>query len=223
MEKNKFESAAKDVRYLLNRGYPKTSTLRFVCNHYCLNKSQRNLLSRLIVPDIISKSRHNKKLSCKDIKGASVVIDGYNLIITVDSILTDNDLWKCNDGFVRDNRGIFRNYKISDTTYNAIETIITALEDRKPSSTKIILDSQMSKSGLLADHIRNMVQHRLPNTHVCTSSKTDYHIKMELDKIIITSDGIIIDSVNKVIDLAECIAIRKKVTINELNLTEPQY
>ncbi|MDM7912097.1 MAG: DUF434 domain-containing protein, partial [Methanotrichaceae archaeon] len=42
--------AAVDVRYLLDRGYPRESAVRFVSDHYRLPQEQRFVLMRVVVP-----------------------------------------------------------------------------------------------------------------------------------------------------------------------------
>lgn len=43
------KDAAMDVRFLLDRGYPKDSAVRFVSDHYSIQKEQRFVLTRVIV------------------------------------------------------------------------------------------------------------------------------------------------------------------------------
>ncbi|MDP3065702.1 MAG: DUF434 domain-containing protein, partial [Methanobacteriaceae archaeon] len=46
MNSSGLKNAENDLRYLLNRGYRKTTALNFVAGHYLLDKSQRNYLAR---------------------------------------------------------------------------------------------------------------------------------------------------------------------------------
>ena len=44
----KISDAVRDLRYLLNQGYPRDSAVNFVANHYRLPLNQRHLLARCV-------------------------------------------------------------------------------------------------------------------------------------------------------------------------------
>ncbi|WP_157209658.1 DUF434 domain-containing protein [Methanosalsum zhilinae] len=212
-EKNILISAADDIRYLLKRGYPKPGALRFVCNHYRLDSEYRNILNRVTVSPDIAQDRMKKRTECCQLTGKKIAVDGYNLLITVDSMLTGHTLWKCDDGFIRDARGAFRGYSITPATYKAVKCVLSLLSKNSPAYVKILLDTQMSRSGELAGYMREQFNHTILNFEVKTSRRVDHDLKKcSEDMIIATSDGVIIDAAAKVVDLAGCIS--KDIQIN---------
>ncbi|WP_300607994.1 DUF434 domain-containing protein [Methanohalophilus sp.] len=196
--------AAEDLRYLLSKGYPRAGALKFVSDHYRLYSKQRHILNRTVIkPDIVEK-RKNKIIECDQIPGKSLAIDGYNVLIGIETALEDYTLWVSDDGYVRDIRGKFNNFKMTDTTIIAIDKLMEILHQNQPSRTTILLDRPMSNSGNLAVLLRKkMKEHRIEGDAL-TSDHVDYDLKNIQSDIIATSDGIIIDSVSKVVDIPAC-------------------
>jgi hypothetical protein len=208
--RQKLSEPAVDVRYLFNRGYPRTSTIQFVGNHYRLNEEERHILTRVIVSSNRSKLRKQIKIECNQINNMNLIIDGYNVFITIESLLNNYILWKSDDGFFRDTRGIFKKFKITDVTYKTIDEIITFLLKYQINSVIILFDKQISKSGELA----RFVSEKLKNYSIKGYARTSRHVDFDLknnssDYIIATSDGAVIDNSKQVIDIPECIAKNK--------------
>ncbi|MBU4536054.1 MAG: DUF434 domain-containing protein [Euryarchaeota archaeon] len=213
---NKLNDARMDLRFLLNRGYRKKIALNFVGNHYLLNKDERNYLSRQIFSNVKSKNRKQKKIKEDDLKGKFVVIDGYNVLITVESIVKyfnksknwKNKLVLSDDGFLRDTASVFGNYKPSSVTAYSLDLILNNLKRCNPKKLKFIFDKQVSFSGELANKINQALLKENLSGVAVLSEKVDYDLKREWKKsraIISTSDGAIIDQVERVIDIPELV------------------
>jgi len=200
--------AAEDVRYLVNRGYPKESAARFVSDHYRLPEEQRFVLSRIVVAAQTSKLRRKKAVRAEALKGMDVIVDGYNVLISVESLLGGRPVYRCDDGFLRDTRGIFRSYETSDLTAPALQEILNLLASSNPASVAILLDQQISMSGRLADLIREMMATiGLPGT-ARTARDVDRQLKSSR-AIVATADGNVIDATEHIIDIPREIARRR--------------
>ncbi len=127
-------------------------------------------------------------------------IDGYNVLITVESLLAGYPIYLCDDGSLRDTRGLFRSYKSTRFTIPAISMILDLLGLIKPSWIMVLLDQQMSHSGELAEMMRAMIAKRRLLGNAMTAQDVD-HLLKEASAIIATSDGIIIDSVTSFVDI----------------------
>ncbi|UGV41573.1 DUF434 domain-containing protein [Methanococcoides orientis] len=203
--KKKLLEPAIDIRYLLTRGYVRKTAITFVSNHYQLTEHERHVLARLVFSPETAESRMKKKLKCSQLEGCDVLIDGYNVIITIESSLKNETIWYADDSFLRDTSGIFRNHRVTDTTYMAVDEMLSTLSTLKLRSATILLDSQMSNSGKLAQFIRE----RAESNNFKADSKTSKHVDFDLKKagtsaVIATADGIIVDDVEKVVDVTEC-------------------
>ena len=202
------EKAAEDIRYLLDRGYPQQGAVAFVCAHYRLGEESRYLLLRTVVSREVAERRKAKFLPCNGIDGSSIVIDGYNILIGMESIL-EKRAYYCDDGVIRDIKGVFRNYKTSERTETTIELILQFLKENNTSCVCFLLDSQMSKSGMLAKMIRERLRVAGLNGDARTSEHVDYDLKSS-KYIVASSDGVIIDEAEKVVNFLHCLVSRFK-------------
>jgi len=207
--------AAEDVRYLVDRGYPKESAVRFVSDHYRLHEEQRFVLSRIVVATQTAQLRRKKAVLAEALQRKDVIVDGYNILISIESLLGGMPVYSCDDGFLRDTRGIFRSYRTSDLTAPAIQEILNLLAKSNPSSVVILLDQQISMSGRLAALLREMMATiGLPGT-ARTARDVDHQLKSSR-AIVATADGNIIDAAERVIDIPREIARRRGSPIEVL-------
>ena len=199
MDNNPFDNAKDDLYLLLNRGYPKTYALRFVGDHYGLKNEERYVLSRTVFSKSYIEDTKRKKINLKDIKGKSLFIDGYNVIITTESVLM-GEAFVSMDGLLRDTRNVSKKHRITKDTLESIDLILNLLKKYPPSDTQFYLDKMMSKSGKLSEIIRKGMEERDLKGDSETVSSVD-HILKNKDGIIATNDSAIISEVEKFIDL----------------------
>ena len=191
----------------MNRGYPKDSAIRFVSDHHQLPEAHRFVLTRMIVAAERARTRRAKAQSLETLSANEVFVDGYNVLITTESLLADYPVYLCDDGFLRDTRGIFKSYKISRLTSPALFLILDLLALAKPARVEVLLDQQMSRSGELAELVRGMMAERgLPGT-ARTARDVDHQLKVA-EAGVATSDGNVIDAAKRIYDLPAEIAKR---------------
>lgn len=192
----------------MDRGYPAASAVRFVSDHHRLKEVQRMVLQRVIIPAGIALSRMDKALSLHEIRGREIFLDGYNCIITSESLLEGFAVYLCDDGFLRDTRGFFRRYRASRRATRPIQEILGLLAGA--GRAVFLLDCQISRSGELAAEIRGlMAQMGLEGDALCLRD-VDRQLKC-CQKIVASSDGIVIDSSPEAIDLPAEIARRRGI------------
>lgn len=203
--KEKLSEPAIDIRYLLSRGYTRKSAITFVSDHYRLTEPERYILARLVFSPKRADNRSKKKLGCSQLNGCDVFIDGYNVLITIETALKNEPIWFADDGFLRDTSGIFSNHKITDTTCMAVDEMLSTLANLKVRSANILLDSQMSNSGRLAELIRKRSKDHTFKVDARTSKHVDFDLKEAgAHAVIATADSVIVDAVDKVVDITEC-------------------
>lgn len=201
----KISEAVHDLRYLLNRGYRKKGALKFVSDKYLLNIHERNYLARKVFSGEVALSRQNKILDISRVKDENIFVDGYNVLITVESICTGYpSLVRCDDGFLRDINAVFGKYRINDTTKTALTQIILLLKCYEPQFVKFLYDSPVSQSGELSKVTRTLLNaNDLPGDAV-TSKNVDSELvtlSREVQGIVATSDSAVIDKIQRVIDI----------------------
>lgn len=203
--------ALEEARYLLDRGYPKDSAVRFVSNHHRLADEERFILMRVVLRSDVARARRSKVVRLEDLRDQAIFVDGYNVLITTESVLGGYPVYSCDDGFLRDSRGIFRSYKASSLTSPALDQIFDLLASVGPTRMEVLFDQQMSRSGELAETVRMMMAER----GLCGTARTARDVDRFLKAtkgIILTSDGNVIDSVDHVMDLPRKIAARSGIT-----------
>lgn len=199
MDNAPFDKAKDDLYLLLNRGYPKPYALRFVGDHYGLRNEERYTLSRTVFPKEYILETKRKKTSLKEIKGKEIFVDGYNAIITTESVLM-GEAFVSMDGLLRDTRNVSKKHRITKETLKSIDLILDLLEKYQPSYAQFYLDKMMSKSGKLSEIIREGMEDRGMKGDSETILGVD-HVLKNKDGVIATNDSAIILEVKKFIDL----------------------
>jgi hypothetical protein len=201
LKSKNLQKAAEDFRYLLNRAYPRKAALELVGNRYQLTSDQRHLLHRGVFSDVDATSRQKKKISPHQIRGYDLVIDGYNVLITIEAGLSGRPLVLGDDGFVRDISGLSGNFQKTEMTVQALELLLSFLKRRKPHQTLLLFDSPISRSGELALEVRGRMQkENLPGDAMAI--RVPEKILIGFPGTVATSDTAIIDRSHKVVDLA---------------------
>lgn len=208
--KEKLLKPARDIRSILRWGYPKFATIRFVADHSQLSVEERNILTRVIMPPEKVVSRIRKKVVCTGIKDRGILLDGYNVLLSVDSLLKNEPMWFCDDGYIRDTRYYFSKAKQAEDIEEALDAVLKFLSEIHPKSTTFLLDAQISRSGELAGFIRRKMKEQGISGEARTSKTADFELKEagknpENNLIVATSDGVVIDSVLQVLDIPACL------------------
>ncbi|MFX0096424.1 MAG: DUF434 domain-containing protein [Candidatus Hodarchaeota archaeon] len=195
------KEAAKDLRYLLSRGYGRTSALNLVGDKYLLDNEERHILFRAIYPPQDAEKRKDKLISVTEIKNKVLAIDGYNQIIVIESMLKELPIIDCDDGVLRDITGVFSNYKVAEVTYDAIKLILDLLVKCFPRTTLFYFDQPISKSGELARTVRKRIAEHGLKGDAGAVKQPDREV-LSRGEVVASSDGIIIDNADAVVDLA---------------------
>ena len=145
-QRAKILSAANDARWLMNRGYSAESAITFTSNHYLLTSRQRMAIFRSILNDEDKTTRFKKEILKP---GTDVLIDGLNIIITLETALSHSLVLRGDDGVLRDVAGLHGTYRIIDKTVKAIKLILQKLSNLDVRNATFILDKPVSNSGSL--------------------------------------------------------------------------
>ncbi len=195
------QKAAEDFRYLLDRKYSRNASLELVGNRYKLTFDERHLLHRGVFSDADSESRHKRKIPIEEIRNKDFVIDGYNVIITIEAGLSGRPLVLGDDGFIRDISSLSGSFKKTERTEEALQLILDALKKVKPRKTLFLFDAPISMSGKLAQEVRDLLEkENLPGD--ARAVKVPEKTLIGFPGAIATSDTAIIDRSKKVADLA---------------------
>ncbi len=208
------KKSVRDLRFLLNRGYPKDSAVEFVSDHYLLDSEKRHFLIRSVYPKEKIANHESKLIDISEIKDSQVKIDGYNVLITIETILRGDLVIGCDDGFLRDLQANFGTYEIDEYTEEAVETVLEILEDFCPNEVTFYFDKQVSKSGELAGFLREELSKRGISGGAETIGGVDKEVWSS--EVSASSDSLIIENSEKVIDIPKEVLMMDKTEFVDL-------
>lgn len=190
--------ASSDILAMVDRGYPIKSVTTFVGNHYQLSERQRLAIARAISPTNAVKSRLGRLIT--DLEGgATVHIDGLNVIISLETMLSKTTLIRCMDGTLRDLCGLRGTYKLIEQTDTAITLIGSALAALKVAHVVFYLDSPVSNTGMLSQRLHELLK-GYP-FEVETQLVPNADVVLERLDHVVTSDAIILNKCQSWLDL----------------------
>ena len=203
----RLHDAVYELCWLLDRGYARHSAINLVGDHHQLAMRQRLTISRAACSNVSRKIRQAKCLPIEKIKGQPVVIDGFNLIITVETAMAGGLLLGCCDGCVRDIASIHGTYRQVHETRQAIELIGKVLQSFNPERVLWLFDKPVSNSGRLAVMVRDIAEAHGWNWQIELVENPDQVI-LGSHKVAITSDSAILDSVWRWVNLNDYLITR---------------
>ncbi|MGC9009976.1 MAG: DUF434 domain-containing protein [Sulfolobales archaeon] len=194
--------ASKDYKYLLSRGYSQKISLDTICSRYMLSKLERNLLLRCIHrPDYVAKV-NIKKVSVEEIRQKTLVVDLLNTLSTLATAISGGCVYLCDDGLIRDLGG---SKKVSiDNLYvaKAIDLVIKIFRELDVLEVIYVIDKNVSFSLDLVKYVVNKSREMGLLSSYLLAEKADRSIiDLSRNSIVVTTDFVIIDKVEKIFDL----------------------
>lgn len=199
--KPELKEAIRDYRYLLDKNYPPSATIKLVGDKYQLTGVERSILYRGVSPSLAALKKTQKKISL--INKNCIFIDAYNVLFTLANYLLGRYLFIADDGFLRDTgelHGRLTNTKILDQTFELLTKFFRNYSKRE---FILYLDQPVSNSGKLSRRFNEFFS----ENNIKGSSSTIYSPDNQLinvqNGIICTSDSVIVQNCNvKVFDLS---------------------
>lgn len=205
----------RELRYLLDQGYSRDSAVNFVSNHYRLPLRERHLLARCVFSRQEAAEHRRKFVKVDKVRGRRLGIDGYNVLITLESVLTGKQVVRCDDGFVRDLRAIFGKYKPSRATERVIKEVLKIVVKARPGRVVVLFDKQASRSGELASKVRRGLKEFGLKGDSRAVGGVDF--KLRAFDAVASSDRAIIKRAKSVWDIPAELLKRKRVNILDLS------
>ena len=193
-------NAVLELSWLLSKGYAMHSSLDLVGNHHQLIQRQRLAVSRVACSDESKKLRQDKCLPLEKIRDKQLIIDGFNLLISIETALSGGVILCCRDGCIRDIAGIHGSYHPVNETGPAIELIGRTLGSFEPQKVLWLFDKPISNSGRLVMMVRDIAEEHGWQWEADVDKNPDEAI-LATNNIAITSDSMILDSVGQWVNL----------------------
>lgn len=192
--------ATAELSWLLNRGYPITASLKLVGDRHRLNERQRMAIARATCTDASRDRRLASRVSWPDVRDAELIVDGFNLLITIEAALSQGVMLLCRDSCIRDLASVHGSYRSVQETDRALQLIGETLAVLAPRSVRWLLDKPISNSGRLAAKLRELAEQQDWPWSVEVVFNPDTAI-MAAEQIAVTSDAIVLDGSRRWFDL----------------------
>ncbi|MEL7005928.1 MAG: DUF5616 domain-containing protein [Bacteroidota bacterium] len=164
--------------------------------------------------------RNSNSLNANDLKNQRLSIDGFNLLITMESFLSGAYVFKGRDGFFRDISSVHGSYKRVSQSESAVIMIGDYLTCNEVSAVRWILDAPVSNSGRLRAFLTDLAAQRSWNWEFVLDNNPD-KLLAETDDVVVTSDAWILDRAKRNYNLVEgLIADVDKVNHNIVNISQ---
>lgn len=214
-EQNKIKEAVEDVSHLLSKGYPEKSTLELVGNRYRLTARQQRAVMGMSASNQQVDYRRKHQIGKNELVGATVVIDGFNVLIILESLLSDAYVFRGKDGFYRDLSSVYGTYKKVQQTTTAIEIIKDFFIENAIFKIHWIFDKPVSNSGRLKVLLEEIASSNNLNWSVELDYNPDAKIAESAD-VAITSDAWILDRALLNFNLIEYLISEKHLKANSV-------
>jgi hypothetical protein len=201
-------TAVSELSWLLTRDYSLKGALKLVGDRYMLTDRQRLAVARAACSDQSKERRSAALVHIAAVAGQGLIVDGFNLIITVEAALSGGLLMLCRDGCIRDLSSVHGSYRAVDETETAIQLIGEALENLHPKSVEWLLDSPISNSGRLAQRLRDLAGAKGWNWQVETLFNPDAAISKS-KRVVISSDSHILDGSERWLNFNRCLVAER--------------
>ena len=147
-------AAVADLSWLLSHGYAEASSLKLVGDRYRLVERQRNGVRRSACGDEALAARRARRVEPAALRGQPVRIDGFNLILTLESALGGGVLLAARDGAYRDLASVHGTYRRVAETEPGLRLAAAWLAEHEIGPCTWLLDAPVSNSGRIAALIR---------------------------------------------------------------------
>jgi hypothetical protein len=197
-------AAVAELSWLLTRDYKIKSALKLVGDKFALSDRQRLAVSRAACSDQSKDHRQSSRVPLGCLRAEPIVIDGFNLIITVEALLSRGVLMRGRDTCVRDLSSVHSSYRPVNETEEAIILIAEILGEVAAGPVAWILDKPISNSGRLAQRIRALAGERQWEWQVDVAFNPDREL-VRSERIVISSDGPLLDRVQRWSNITEAL------------------
>jgi hypothetical protein len=123
-------AAVADLSWLFSRGYVAPSAVNLVGDRYRLVERQRVAVLRSACSDVALAGRRSRELDLRSIRGRPLRIDGFNLILTLETALGGGVVLVGRDGCYRDMASVHGTYRRVAETRPAGGEVVDGVERR---------------------------------------------------------------------------------------------
>ena len=186
-------AAVLDLSWLLGRGYAPVSALKLVGDRGNLTERQRRAVQRAACSDEAQARREATQVSAGELAGRSLMIDGFNVLTTIEAALGGAVVLLCRDATYRDIAGVHGTYRKVAETLPAVEILASVLADLTVPRVGWLFDRPVSNSGRIRSVVLQIAAEHAFDWSVDLVNNPD-RLLAESSEIIATADSGILDA-----------------------------
>jgi hypothetical protein len=141
--------AMADFCWLLDRGYASASAVKLVGDRYRLAARQRTAVARAACSQADRARRQAHRVDMAGLIGRPLLLDGYNVLTTVEAAMAGGVILAARDGTYRDMASMHGTFRLVAETRLALERIGRTAAGLGVSQCVWYLDRPVSNSGRL--------------------------------------------------------------------------
>ncbi|WP_167510755.1 DUF434 domain-containing protein [Chryseobacterium sediminis] len=214
---SKLKLGVEDMRYLLTREYPEKAASELVGNRYRLKTRQIQALRGASASDSQLYNRGLKHVETSDLKGKTVYLDGFNVLILLESLLSEAYIFEGLDGCFRDLSGVHGTYKRVNQTLRAVELVAAFYRKNQLNKLVWIFDKPVSNSGRIKQIILEFAEQHQLNWEGDLQYNPDKFLA-ESSEIVISSDAWILDHCKEWFNLIGYLIREEKLPVNLIKM-----
>lgn len=196
----RLRQAVADHSWLLTRGYATDSSLKLAGDRFNLTVRQRVAVQRCSCSDTSRDGREGKRYKEPLGPNLRLGIDGYNLLITVESALSGGVLLIGRDGCVRDLASIHGTYRHVEETIPALGLIMNYINSLQPARVDWYLDRPVSNSGRLKQLMTQLLEECSQPVDGGPAAVWNIELLDSPDRALIGYDGVAVSTDSVVLD-----------------------
>ena len=186
--------AAAEFTWLLSRGYAGRSALKLVGDRHSLEARQRMAIMRSACSDEALQRRREREVPLVECRDEALGIDGYNLLVTIESALSGGIILVGRARCCRDLARMHGTYRKVEETTPAIERIAAGILELGVAHVDWYFDKPVSNSGRLKALMADVLEERgwLSHFNIELVDSPD-QILSDYDGVVVTADGPVLD------------------------------
>ncbi len=199
---SRLRSAVRDLSWLLGRGYSARAASELVGNRYQLTSRERLALSNAAKP---AAPKRKRRMDISEITDRILYIDGFNVLITLESALGGGILVRGSDGCLRDMASVHSSYHMVSETRRAIALVMRIVKAAAPVRVVWLFDRPVSNSGRIAALVQSYTERIDPVYMEARAIERVDTLLKKCDGVVATADSEILDSGVEWLDMVSMI------------------
>jgi hypothetical protein len=156
-------------------------------------------------------------LDISELENTTIYLDGFNVLILLESLLSEAYIFEGVDGCFRDLSEVHGTYKKVNQTFAAIELIAKFYHTSKAEKVIWIFDKPVSNSGKIKQMIMDFALENNLNWEVDLEFNPDKFLS-ENAEIVVSSDAWILDNCKKWFNLIQYLIDEEKLSVNLIKM-----